>query len=115
MSHQMHEEQQYLDLIKNVLENGSRRIGRNNVETISIFGHQSRYSLKDGKLPLLTTKKMFTRGVIEELLWFIRGSTNADELKEKNVRIWDGHSSREHLDSVGLHHLRESDCGAIVS
>jgi thymidylate synthase len=105
------EEQQYLDLVRQVLEKGVVRPGRGGPTTRSIFGHQSRYSLKDGTLPLLTTKKVFTRGIIEELLWLIRGSTNVDELKERNVHIWDGHSSREHLDNFGLSHLREGDIG----
>ena len=52
--------------------------------------------------PLITTKKMFFRGIVEELLWFLRGSTNAHVLKQKNIHIWDGNSTREYLDSVGL-------------
>lgn len=107
----MGEEQQYIDLIKNVAHNGFRSKGRNDEETISIFGHMSRYSLKDNTLPVITTKRVWLRGVIEELLWFIRGSTNANELKEKNVRIWDGHSSREHLDQCGLNDYKEGDIG----
>lgn len=55
-----------------------------------------------GVFPLLTTKRVFWRGVVEELLWFIRGSTNAKELQDKKVAIWDGNSSREYLDSIGL-------------
>lgn len=105
------EEQQYLDTLKRILDSPTVREGRNGAKTRSVFGHTSRYSLKDGKLPLLTTKKMFTRGVIEELLWLLRGSTNVDELKEKKVNIWNAHSSREHLDNTGLHHLREGDIG----
>lgn len=96
------EEQQYLDLIDNIVKNGTRKVGRNNQVTYSIFGHTSTYSLRDKKLPLLTTKKVFTRGIIEELLWFLSGSTNANVLKEKNVRIWDGHTSKEHYKSCNL-------------
>jgi thymidylate synthase len=58
-------------------------------------------------LPLLTTKRVFTRGVIEELLWFIKGSTNAKELSQKNIKIWDGNSSREFLDKNGFQHREE--------
>ena len=54
---------------------------------------------------------MFTRGIIEELLWFLRGQTDASILQEKNVHIWDGNSTREYLDSVGLKHLNEGDIG----
>lgn len=61
----------------------------------------------------MTTKKVFTRGIIEELLWFIRGSTNANELKAKNVRIWDGNSSREFLDKYGFTEREEGDLGPI--
>lgn len=107
----MSDEQQYLDMIKKVIDTGTVREGRGGAKTKSIFGYQSRYSLKDNKLPILTTKKVFTRGIIEELLWMLRGSTNVDELKNKNVHIWDGHSSREHLDNTGLSEYREGDIG----
>lgn len=107
------EEIQYTDLLKRILVSKTVREGRNGAKTRSVFGHTSRYSLANGTLPLLTTKKMFTRGIIEELLWMLRGSTNVDELKAKNVHIWDGHSSREHLDKTNLNHLREGDAGAI--
>ena len=72
-----------------------------------------RFSLKDGKFPLLTTKRVFWRGVVEELLWFIRGDTNALHLREKNVKIWDANSSTEFLTSVGLGHREEGDLGPI--
>ena len=68
--------------------------------------------LKD-TLPLLTTKKVFIKGVIEELLWFIKGSTNAKELNEKGIKIWDGNSSREFLDKYGFHEREEGDLGPI--
>jgi thymidylate synthase len=56
---------------------------------------------------------MFFRGIAEELFWFIRGSTNNEELNQKNIHIWDGHSSREYLDSIGLHHYKVGDLGPI--
>jgi thymidylate synthase len=71
-----------------------------------------RFNLADG-FPLLTTKKTFLRGITEELLWFIRGSTNAKELNEKNVRIWDANASRAFLDSRGLHNREEWDLGPV--
>lgn len=108
-----HEEYQYLDKIQEVIKYGNTRIDRTNVGTKSIFGTQSRYSLRNNVLPLLTTKKVFTRGIIEELLWFIRGSTNANELKEKNIKIWDGNSSREFLDRHGFTDREEGDLGPI--
>jgi thymidylate synthase len=63
--------------------------------------------------PLLTTKRLFLRGIIEELLWFVKGSTNANELKEKNVHIWDGNSSREFLDKLGFTEREEGDLGPV--
>lgn len=67
--------------------------------TLSIFGAMQRYSLQNNSLPLLTTKRVFTRGVIEELLWMISGSTDSKVLAEKGVHIWDANGSREFLDN----------------
>ena len=64
-------------------------------------------------MPLLTTKKVFVKGIIEELLWFIKGSTNAKELQQKGVKIWDGNSSREFLDKQGFYEREEGDLGPI--
>lgn len=108
-----HDEWQYLDLISDILENGLEKGDRTGTGTYSVFGRQIRFSLRDGTFPLLTTKKMFYRGVAEELFWFIRGSTNAKELQEKGVRIWDGNSSKEFLKSVGLGHREEGDLGPV--
>lgn len=108
-----HEEYQYLDHIKRILDNGEKRDDRTGVGTYGLFGAQMRYSLRHNIFPLLTTKRVFWRGVVEELLWFIKGSTNAKLLQEKNVRIWDPNSTREFLDSVGLSHREEGDLGPI--
>lgn len=78
---------QYLDLCRRVLEEGSVKKDRTGTGTISIFGHQFRCNLNEG-FPLLTTKKVFYRGILEELLWIISGSTNIRPLVLKNVRIW---------------------------
>lgn len=105
-------ERQYLELVERALASPTVREGRGGARTRSIFGHTCRYSLQGGALPLLTTKKMFTRGIIEELLWMLRGSTNVDELKERGVHIWDAHSSRAHLArNPATAHLREGDIG----
>ena len=69
--------------------------------TISTFGTQMRFDLRES-FPLLTTKRVFWRGVAEELLWFIKGSTNAKELSDKGVRIWDANGSKEFLEAQGI-------------
>ena len=72
-----------------------------------------RFSLRDDVLPLLTTKRVFWRGVAEELLWFLSGDTSAKTLQDKGVRIWDGNASREFLDSRGLQHREVGDLGPV--
>jgi thymidylate synthase len=106
----MCEEAGYLSLLSNVLNYGEKRTGRNG-NTVSLFGEKLEFNLKTG-FPLLTTKKVFLRGIAEELFWFLRGSTNANELSAKNVHIWDGNTSRTFLDSVGLYHLMPGYLGA---
>jgi len=108
-----HEEMQYLNLIRRIIDSGVQRDDRTGTGTLSTFGAQMRFSLRNGTFPLLTTKKVFYRGIAEELFWFIRGSTNAKELQEKKVRIWDGNSSREFLDSLGFTAREEGDLGPV--
>ncbi|KAJ9121553.1 Thymidylate synthase [Naganishia vaughanmartiniae] len=109
-----HEEYQYLDLIRHVINHGQHRPDRTGTGTIAIFAPPSlRFSLANGALPLLTTKRVFLRGVIEELLWFVRGSTDGKLLAAKDVNIWAGNGSREYLDKVGLGHRREGDLGPV--
>lgn len=71
-----------------------------------------RYDLEKS-FPLLTTKRVFWKGVAEELLWFIKGSTNGNILKEKGINIWEGNGSREFLDNLGLKDREENDLGPI--
>jgi len=79
---------QYHDLMRHVLEHGSRKSDRTGTGTLSVFGWQSRYDLAAG-FPLLTTKKLHTRSIIHEVLWFLRGETNIRYLKDNGVSIWD--------------------------
>ena len=105
-----HEEYQYLNLIKDIIENGFWEEGRNG-RTKSIFGNMMRFSLKDGKIPILTTKRTAWKTCLRELLWFIRGETDNNILNKQGVHIWDGNSTREFLDSRGLYSYPEGVIG----
>ncbi|KAI0654800.1 thymidylate synthase [Cubamyces menziesii] len=109
-----HDEQQYLDLIRNVLDTGAIRPDRTGTGTLSIFAPPNlRFSLENDTLPLLTTKRTFLRGIVEELLWFIRGCTDSKQLSAKGVKIWDGNGSKEFLEKRGLGHRQEGDLGPV--
>lgn len=118
------EEHQYLDLVRSVIERGERRADRTGTGTLSLFAPpQLRFSLSKPStsdqdepqlvLPLLTTKRVFSRGIIEELIWFVDGCTDSKVLAAKGVKIWDGNGSREFLDSRGLQHREEGDLGPV--
>ncbi len=97
----MQEEQQYLDIIKNILDNGTWEEGRNG-RTKSVFGSTMRFDLTNGKIPILTTKKTAWKTCLKELLWFICGETDNKLLQDQGVHIWDGNTTRDFLDSRGL-------------
>jgi len=101
----------YLNILKNILENGNKKVGRNG-NILSLFGERLEFDIKD-QFPLLTTKKMFWKGVVGELLWFLNANTNSKILEKNGVRIWKGNSTREYLDSIGLNKYDEGDCGPI--
>ncbi|XP_022944443.1 bifunctional dihydrofolate reductase-thymidylate synthase-like [Cucurbita moschata] len=107
-----HEEYLYLKLVQEIISDGTSKDDRTGTGTLSKFGCQMRYNLRR-TFPLLTTKKVFWRGVVEELLWFISGSTNAKVLQEKGIHIWDGNASRDYLDSIGLREREEGDLGPV--
>ena len=94
-------DKQYLDLMKDILYNGVRKQTRSG-EVLSVFGRMMRFNLKDG-LPILTTKKVFSRGCIEELLWFLKGSTNIKYLVDRNVNIWNDDAYRHYVDVITAH------------
>ena len=108
----IHEEHQYLDLIKDIMHYGNMENGRNG-NALTVFGAAMRFSLENNTIPLLTTKKVAWKTCLKELLWFIRGDTSNKNLKEQNVKIWNGNGSREFLDSRGLQHLEEDDLGPV--
>ena len=108
----IHDEYQYLNLIHSVLSLKDIREDRTGVGIKSLFGVQMRYDISES-FPLLTTKTTYLKGIIHELLWFLRGETDTKLLKEKGVHIWDGNSSREFLDNLGFHDRDEGDGGPI--
>lgn len=126
LSNPQHEEYQYLNLIRTILDSGEHRPDRTGTGTLSIpFPPQLRFSLSKLStdpsspgsfipiLPLLTTKRVFLRAVVEELLWFVSGCTSSKPLEEKGIHIWDGNGSREYLDSIGLSHRDVGDLGPV--
>jgi dihydrofolate reductase/thymidylate synthase len=93
-------ERQYLNLLNNIIKNGIERDGRNG-KTLSIFTEHFKFDLREG-FPLLSTKKMFIRGIIEEFLFFLRGETDSNILSQKKVRIWEGNTTKEFIENKGL-------------
>jgi len=107
------EEIQYLNLVKDVLTKGVLVKDRTQIGRIVRFGNQMRFNLENNNLPLLTTKKMFVKGVIGELLWMLNGETDSKLLEKQNINIWKGNSSRKFLDDHNLKDYEEGECGPI--
>ena len=101
----------YINLLKYTL-GGEYKITRNG-NVFSQFGCMIKFDNISSSFPLITTKKVFFRGIVEELLWFLKGSTDANELKDKDVNIWKGNSTRKYLDSIGLIDYEEGELGPV--
>lgn len=106
------EEVNYLNMIRKIINKGNERIDRTKIGTLSLFGKSFKYNIRNYRLPLFTHRRMFYRGIIEELLFFISGKTDTKLLEKKNINIWKGNTSREFLDSRNLNNLKEGDMGA---
>jgi thymidylate synthase len=83
-----HPESQYLDLMRHILDSGDRRVDRTGVGTLSVFGAMCRFDLSEGRVPILTTKRVYWKTAVKEMLWFLTGGTNLQPLLRENVRIW---------------------------
>ena len=106
------QEKQYLRLIRDIIETGIEERGRNGT-TYSKIGCMMKFSLENNKIPFITTKRLAWKSCLKELWWFIRGDTDNSLLQKENVKIWNGNSTREFLDSRGLNHLNENDLGPV--
>ena len=107
-----HEENQYLNIIEDIINEGELIEGRNG-KTLAVFGSAMYFSLENNVIPLLTTKKVAWKTCLKELLWFISGSTDNKKLQAENVKIWNDNGSRDFLDSRGLTHYEENDLGPV--
>lgn len=104
------DERAYLDLLRKVMETGIAKNDRTGVGTKSLFGEKLEFDITD-TIPLLTTKRVFYKTVIKELLFFLSGKSDNRILQEQGVKIWNGNSSREYLDSINQTHRQEGDLG----
>ena len=109
-----HEEYQYLNLLTDLMEHGTLEDGRNGAVQTAV-GAAMHFSLENGKIPILTTKKTAWKTCLKELLWFIRGDTSNKRLNDVGVHIWDANTTREFLDSRELQHYEEGDIGSLYS
>ena len=107
-----HEEYQYLNLLQDIIDDGHFEEGRNGT-TKCVFGAAMHFSLENGSIPILTTKKTAWKTCLKELLWFIKGQTDNKILNKQKVHIWDGNSTKEFMESRNLSHYKEGDLGPI--
>jgi thymidylate synthase len=104
------DETRFLSLVRKVLDEGETRTGRNG-DYRCIIGGSVEFDLTENKMPLMTHRRVFWRGVVAELKWFLDGSTDVADLQRQGVHIWDGNSSREYLDSRGLEDVKTNTIG----
>lgn len=107
-----YQENEYLNVLKDIMENGTRRNNRTGTDTISKFGVRMEFDISN-KIPAFTTKKVFWKKVIGELLWFVSGKTDIQSLHKDNIHFWDDNGSRDFLDKRGLSHYNEGDLGPV--
>ncbi len=105
------EEENYLNLLRDILNNGIQKNDRTNIGTISLFGHSLSYDISD-TFPILTTRKQFFRGIFEELMFYLRGQTDNNILVNKGIHIWTKNTTREFLDNKNLNNHKEGDMGS---
>ena len=105
-----HEEYQYLNLLNDIMNEGTLEEGRNGF-TKCVFGSAMHFSLENGKIPILTTKKTAWKTCLKELLWFVKGQTDNKILTDQNVHIWDGNTTKEFMEARGLSHYSDGDIG----
>ena len=105
------EENKFIKTVNKILNKGVYNLDRSQVGTLSVFGKSFTYDIRNYRIPLYTHRKVFLRGIIEELLFFVSGKTDTKILEEKKVNIWKGHTSREFLDSRGLTNYKEGSYG----
>jgi thymidylate synthase len=108
------DEIQYIALVDDIISNGELVTeGRTRESYRQVFGRMLRFDLSNNVIPLLTTKRVFWKGAVHELLWFLKGSTDASELSAQGVHIWDGNTSQAFLDQYKLNHLEVGDVGPL--
>jgi thymidylate synthase len=108
------EEMAYLDLIKSIIDTGFEQNDRTGVGTFAKHGMSLRFNLRNNKIPLITTRKSFFRGAVEELIWLLRGETDASILQNKDIHIWDGNTTKDFIEKRKLRHtVPENDIGTL--
>jgi thymidylate synthase len=108
------EEMAYLDLIKSIIDTGFEQNDRTGVGTFAKHGMSLRFSLRSNKIPLITTRKSFFRGAVEELIWLLRGETDASKLQKKDIHIWDGNTTKDFIQKRNLQDtVPENDIGTL--